>query len=426
MSEPTTVAIAGGGPAGVVLGLLLARSGIEVTVLEKHADFLRDFRGDTVHPSTQEILDELGLLDEFQGIVRGRMPSLRLSTPRGPLLEADLGRVRPRAPFHEIAMAPQWDLLELLVRHAERYPSFRLLRAAEVLGPLRGSGGAVSGVRYRDAAGEHELRAVLTVAADGRRSTMRAAIGARLHDFDAPLDVLWFRLPRHEGDEEGLSGMVGDRAMGVAVNRDDYWQVAYLVRAGADAEVRAEGIPAFRRRVAAVLPWTADRVDAITDWDQVRTLQVSITRLRRWWAPGILAIGDAAHTMSPVGGVGINLAVQDAVAAANLLAGPLRRAQADALRFERTLNPALLARVQRRRWLPTVVTQRIQLLVQKGVIARILTRGFDPDQVPAAVRTALRNSPITRVIPSVFAFGVLPEHVRTAEALPVTPQAAAR
>jgi 2-polyprenyl-6-methoxyphenol hydroxylase-like FAD-dependent oxidoreductase len=417
MSETTTVAIAGGGPAGVVLGLLLARAGVEVTVLEKHEDFLRDFRGDTVHPSTQDVLDELGLLEEFQGIVRGRMGSVRMSTSAGPLLEADLARVRPKARFHEIAMAPQWDLLELLVRHAQRYPAFRLLRGAEVLGPVRRRG-AVAGVRYRDAAGEHELRSVLTVAADGRHSILRAAIGSRLHDFDAPLDVLWFRLPRREGDEEGLSGMIGDRAIGVAINRDDYWQVAYLQRAGGDAEVRAEGIPAFRQRVAAVLPWAADRVDSITDWDQVRTLRVSITRLQRWAAAGILAIGDAAHTMSPVGGVGINLAVQDAVATANLLAGPLLRTQDDPLRFERTLNPALLARVQRRRRLPTAVTQLVQLVAQKGVLGRILTRGFDPDRVPPPVRAALRNSPLTRIIPSVFAFGVLPEHVRTREILP--------
>src|SRR4051812_3875660 len=247
MSERTPCVVIGGGPAGMVLGLLLARAGVEVTVLEKHADFLRDFRGDTVHPSTQEILGELGLLEEFQGIVHGRMSSLQVSTPNGPLLEADLSRVRPRAPFHEIAMAPQWDLLELLVRHAERYPSFRLLRSAEVLGPLR-RGGAVSGVRYRDASGEHELRSVLAVAADGRHSTLRDAVGSRLRDFDAPLDVLWFRLPRHDGDGEGLTGMIGDRAIGVAVNREDYWQIAYLARAGGDAEIRAKGILAFRQR----------------------------------------------------------------------------------------------------------------------------------------------------------------------------------
>jgi 2-polyprenyl-6-methoxyphenol hydroxylase-like FAD-dependent oxidoreductase len=424
MSESTTVAIAGGGPAGVVLGLLLARAGVEVTVLEKHADFLRDFRGDTVHPSTQEVLQELGLLAEFQDIVRGRMAWVRLGTTKGPLLEADLARVRRRAPFHQIAMTPQWDLLELLVRHAERYPSFRLLRSAEVLGPLR-RGDAVAGVRYRDERGEHELRSVLAVAADGRHSTLRSAIGSELRDFNAPLDVLWFRLPRRRGDEQGLVGMIGDGAMGVAINRDDYWQMAYLVRSGGDAQVRAEGIPAFRRRVAAVLPWTADRVDRITDWAQVRTLRVSINRLRRWAAAGVLAIGDAAHTMSPVGGVGINLAVQDAVGAANILAEPLLRAQEDPRRFDRTLNPALLARVQRRRRLPTAVTQGLQLLAQKGVIARILTRGFDPDRVPAPVRALLRNSPLTWIIPYVFVFGVLPEHVRTPE-VAAAPQAAAR
>src|SRR4051812_37936814 len=246
-----------------MLGLLLARQGVEVTVLEKHADFLRDFRGDTVHPSTQVILSQLGLLDEFEGLVRGRMRALDFGTTDGPLLHQDLDVVNRRHPFHEIALAPQWDLLDLLVRHARRYPAFTLLMEAETTGVIR-ENGAVRGVRYRKDGEERELRAVLTVDAEGRHSVLRPEIGAELMDLGSPIDVLWFRIPRREGDANELRGVLGRGGAVVAINREDYWQVAFVVPKGTEAEIRAAGLPAFRDRVAAIAPWTGDRLDDVT------------------------------------------------------------------------------------------------------------------------------------------------------------------
>jgi len=412
--ETTTVAIAGGGPAGIILGLLLARAGVEVTVLEKHADFLRDFRGDTVHPSTQQLLFELGLREEFESIVVGRMSSIRFGTADQVIVEADLEKVRPRHRFHDIAIAPQWDLLDLLTRYARRFPAFHLLLSAEVTGTIR-DGDRVQGVRYRTQDGDHELRAVLTIAADGRSSTVRESVGSELRDFKAPLDVLWFRLSREPEDPDGLTGLLGDRAIAVAINRDTYWQIAYLVTAGRDPEVRSGGLAAFRDAVAALLPFAAGRTTEIASFEDVKTLQVRIQQLKRWYAPGILAIGDAAHTMSPMGGVGINLAVQDGVAAANLLAAPLFRAQQDPLRFERTLSPRLLARVQRRRKLPSIVPQAMQAGVQRGLLGKVLARGTAAIRIPRALRPLLRNGPGAKIVWSIFGYGLLPEHIRSPE-----------
>ncbi|GAA2485506.1 FAD-dependent oxidoreductase [Streptomyces thermolineatus] len=409
----TTCAVSGGGPAGIMLGLLLARAGVEVTVLEKHRDFLRDFRGDTVHPSTLELLDELGLAEALEALPHRKLTTVRMGTRDRALVEADLGLSSSRYRYHHIAMIPQWDFLDLLVAHARRYPTFRLLMGAETLGPIR-QGPAVRGLRYRDADGEHELRAVLTVAADGRRSDLRAAAGMVPRELGAPMDVLWLRLSRRPGDREGVAGFLGKGEMAAAVDRGDYWQVAFVIPKGSREKVRAQGLETLRGRVAALVPMLADRVHELDDWEKVAFLEVGLDRLPRWDRPGLLAIGDAAHTMSPIGGVGINLAVQDAVAAANLLAGPLYRAQADPRRFERTLDPLLVRRVQRRRSLPTVGTQLVQQLVQRRVIGRVLDEGEEP-QLPALLGTPLGSRLLSRVFARIMLYGLLPEHVRTPE-----------
>ena len=409
----TTVAIAGGGPAGIMLGLLLARQGVEVVVLEKHADFLRDFRGDTVHPMTQTVLDDLGLILEFDAIVRGRMESVEFSTTERVLVHQRLAAVAPRgARFTDVALAPQWDLLDLLVRKAREYPSFHLEMEAEVLDVLR-DGEAVRGLRYRRNGVEQEVRAVLTVAADGRHSGLRDALGTDLIELGSPIDVLWFRIARLPEDPSGLRGVIGRGGAVVAINRRDYWQVALIVPKGTDRRVREAGLPAFHDRIAVLAPWMRDRVTAVDDWDDVKLLSVTVERLRRWSAPGILAIGDAAHTMSPMGGVGINLAVGDAVATANLLGPALLRAQADPARFRRVLNPAVLARVQRRRLPATRITQRVQTAMQDRVLALTRTPENASITPPAPVRALLRG-PVSRLIPRVFVFGLRPERVRSA------------
>ncbi|WP_067176664.1 FAD-dependent oxidoreductase [Microtetraspora niveoalba] len=409
--ESTTCAISGGGPAGVMLALLLARAGVEVTVLEKHGDFLRDFRGDTVHPSTLELLDELGLADELERIPHRDLTTVRMDTLDGTLVDADLRRFAPRRKYRHIAMIPQWDFLTLLVEHARRYPAFRLLMNAETLGPIE-HGGAVRGLRYRDADGEHDLRAVLTVAADGRRSDLRRAAGMIPIDFGAPMDVLWLRVSRRPGDVGGgLTARIGKGEMAGAIDRGDYWQIAFLIPKGSYRRIREQGLDELRTRLARLLPFLGDRVNEIDDWDKVAFLEVGVNRLRRWDRPGLLAIGDAAHTMSPIGGVGINLAIQDAVATANLLAGPLLRAQADPARFDRTLNPRLVRRVQRRRALPTIGTQLVQLTAQRRLIDRILD-GEEP-RLPAFLNGERAGCVLSQLFARIMLYGILPEHVRT-------------
>jgi 2-polyprenyl-6-methoxyphenol hydroxylase-like FAD-dependent oxidoreductase len=408
--QRTTVAISGGGPAGVMLGLLLARQGVEVTVLEKHADFLRDFRGDTVHPMTLDILDELGLIEQFDALVRGRMEAVEFATTDGVLVHQDLASVAPRgARFTDIALAPQWDLLDLLVRKAAEYPSFTLVMEAETLGVVRDAQG-VRGLRYRKDGREHVLRAVVTVAADGRHSVLREDIGTGLVVLGSPIDVLWFRIDREPDEPTELRGVIGRGGAAVGINRGDYWQVAFLVPKGTDDEIRAAGLPAFRERVRGVAAWMGDRLDQLRSWDDVKLLSVSVERLRQWSAPGILAIGDAAHTMSPLGGVGVNLAIGDAVAAANLLGPDLLRAQADPRRFEKLLNPAILDRVQQRRQLTTMVTQRIQVLGQNRVNA--ITRTPEGTSLmPPRVALAVIRGPVARLLPRVFVYGIRPERV---------------
>ncbi|MGU3649915.1 FAD-dependent oxidoreductase [Mycolicibacterium sp. A43C] len=382
----------------MMLGLLLARAGVQVTVLEKHEDFLRDFRGDTVHASTLRMLDELGLGARFAAVPHRLIESLELKVQDVPV-RIDL-RHLPGTHRH-IALVPQWDFLELLAAAAAQEPTFTLLRSCEVLGPLM-AGTTVAGVRYRDGAGAtHELRAPLTVACDGRGSTLRDAIGLTPKRFGAPMDVWWFRVPRHDDDPAGLAGAMGRGHMVAMIDRGDYYQCAFVIPKGSDASLRAQGIESLHRRVTDVVPWVADRIATVTSFDDVKLLDVQLDRLARWYTDGALIIGDAAHAMSPVGGVGINLAVADAVAAARLLAEPLRTG---------SVPTKALRRVQIRRWLPTILVQGVQRMVHNRVIA-VAVSGTGPARPPAAVRVVSRVSMLRRVIAYGVAIGPLPEHI---------------
>ncbi|MET4432538.1 FAD-dependent oxidoreductase [Mycolicibacterium sp. 624] len=396
--DVTTCLVAGGGPAGMMLGLLLARAGVDVTVMEKHADFLRDFRGDTVHASTLRLLDELGLGDEFAALPHRMIDSVN-ATVQDTTVKVDLTRLP--GPHKHIALVPQWDFLELLASAAQDEPTFRLMRSTEVLGPVR-SGGRVTGVRYRGADGaEAQMRADLTVGCDGRSSTLRAAAGLATRSFGAPMDVWWFRLPRHAGDPHGLNGIFRSGHGCALIDRGDYFQIAYLIRKGADAAMRAEGIESLRRQVCELVPWLADRIDALESFDDVKLLDVQLDRLRRWYTDGLLFIGDAAHAMSPIGGVGINLAVADAVAAGRILADPLRR---------RSVTTRHLAGVQARRWLPAAIIQRVQRTVQDRAIAVGLGTDTGLRTAPRAVRLVNRFPALGAVAAYGVAIGPLPEH----------------
>ncbi|HSK96930.1 MAG TPA: FAD-dependent oxidoreductase [Euzebyales bacterium] len=396
-SARTTVCVAGGGPAGIVLGYLLARAGIAVTVLEKHGDFLRDFRGDTIHPSTAQLMDELGLGEQFAALPLRHSDTLGVVTDEGEYTVADFRRIPGR---HTLAFLPQWDFLDFLSDQAGRYPGFdlRMRTAAEAV--IR-DGGRVAGVRARGPGGEVvELRTDLVVAADGRSSTLRAAAGMALVSFGAPIDVLWFRMPRIEGDPGSAFGRLARGHLMVMIDRGDYWQIGYVIAKGERDAVQARGLAAFREQVSALAPFLDGREQALGSWDDVRVLHVQLNRLRRWWQPGLLCIGDAAHAMSPVGGVGINLAIQDAVAAARILTPALRHGH---------VPDRHLARVQARRMLPTVLTQRAQRLAHDRVLGPVLS-GRAGGRTPLALR-ALDRIPALRALPAyAVGHGVLPEH----------------
>jgi 2-polyprenyl-6-methoxyphenol hydroxylase-like FAD-dependent oxidoreductase len=397
-TEKTTCVIAGGGPAGIMLGLLLARGGVDVTVMEKHADFLRDFRGDTVHASTLRLLDELGLAADFARMPHREIDTLSM-TIQGTPVEIDLRRIP--GPHKHIALVPQWDFLELLAAAADKEPTFRLLRSTEVLAPIR-RGDKVIGVSYRDDGGQvRELYSELTVACDGRSSTLRNTMGLKPRNFGAPMDVWWFRLPRNADDPHGLAGVLGAGHACVAIDRGDYFQIAYIIPKGRDAELRAQGIETLHRGVVTLVPWLAGRVEALTSFDDVKLLDVQLNRLRRWYTDGLLLIGDAAHAMSPVGGVGINLAVADAVAAGRALAGPLRRG---------TVSTRQLARVQARRWLPAALIQSVQRVIHTRVIAVAVSAG-QPAKPPLLVRIANKLPALRTAAGYAVAIGPLPEHV---------------
>ncbi len=407
MSTRTGCAVVGGGPAGMVLGLLLARAGVEVTVLEKHADFLRDFRGDTVHASTLTLLDELGLGERFAALPQRRLDRITGHLDGGEVRIADMSRL-PGAHQH-IALVPQWDFLDLLADAAAEDPTFTLIRNAEVTDLLQ-RGGAVTGVRYvdRETGEPHELAAELTVACDGRGSAVRDAAGLHPRAFGVPMDVWWFRLPRHADDPVGGVGRFSLGHFCVMIDRGDYWQCAYLIRKGSDTALRAAGVQELRCRYAELLPWMADRVQKITSWDDVQLLDVQLNRLRSWTRDGLLFIGDAAHAMSPVGGVGINLAVADAVATARLVAPGLRAGGGGVSR-------ATLRRVQRRRWWPTALIQAGQRAAHRAVLGRALR--FDADAprpvaptLPLPARL-LNRYPVLAAVPArLIAIGPRPEH----------------
>ncbi|MER5180540.1 FAD-dependent oxidoreductase [Streptomyces sp. NPDC002896] len=362
--ERTACCVVGGGPAGMVLGLLLARAGVGVTVLEKHGDFLRDFRGDTVHPSTLALLDDLGLAERFARLPQRRVTTVQL--PIGPdrslVTVGDIGALP--GPYNYIAMVPQWDLLDLLADEARREPSFSVRMSTEATDFLV-ERGRVTGVRYRTPDGSTgELRAALTVACDGRGSLARSLPELGLRQFTCPMDAWWLRLPRRGDDPHGLVGGAGDRFLTAMIDRGDYWQCAVLIPKGTDGARRAAGLEAFMAEFTAAVPWLADRVHALRSWDEVKLLDVRLDRLRRWHRPGLLCIGDAAHAMSPVFGIGINLAVEDAVAAARHLVEPLRAG---------TVGLHDVRAVQRRRWPTTAATQALQRTAHARVIEPLLS-----------------------------------------------------
>jgi 2-polyprenyl-6-methoxyphenol hydroxylase-like FAD-dependent oxidoreductase len=401
MTSALDLVIAGGGPAGMMAGLLFARAGCRVEVLEKHADFFRDFRGDTVHPSTLELLRELGLLDEFLKRPHDEVRSLTARVADRQITIADMSHLPVESRF--VALMPQWDFLDFLAQEARHYPTFSLRMEAEAV-DLLFENERVCGVRLES--GE-EVRARLTIAADGRSSVLRAKAGLPKMDLGAPIDVLWFRLPKELTETNETGGTFGAGTLVVEIDRGDYWQCAYVVPKGAADEIQAKGIEAFQSDVAKAAPELAGVVETLKDWVQVKLLSVSLDRLTRWWRPGLLAIGDAAHAMSPVGGVGINLAVQDAVAAANVLAAPLARGE--------DVNP-LLKQVQERRMFPTRVIQSAQKAVHDRVLTPLVVRRAVLTKVPLALRL-FERFPILRRIPArLVGLGVRREHIRSPDA----------
>lgn len=402
MSETLSVqcCIAGGGPAGMMLGLLLARAGVSVLVLEKHADFLRDFRGDTLHPSTLEIMHELGELDRFLQLPHQKV--FRINARFGDLefTVADFSHLPTQCRY--VAFMPQWDFLNFLVEAGRRYPTFQVRMNTEATDVIE-SEGSVVGLRAETPNGPLDVRAALVVGADGRHSIVRQRAGLHVEEFGAPMDVLWFRLSRKSDDPPDPMGRFDAGRIFIMLNRGDYWQCGFVIAKGSRDEIQTQGLGIFRESVAKLAPFAADRVHELQDWEAIKLLTVQVDRLRQWYKPGLLCIGDAAHAMSPVGGVGINLAIQDAVATANLVARPLRNGR---------VTEQDLAKVQARRAWPTELTQRVQLAVQNRVIHRVLNSTV-PLQPPTVIRLMARFPVLRRIPARMIGLGVRPEHVRT-------------
>jgi 2-polyprenyl-6-methoxyphenol hydroxylase-like FAD-dependent oxidoreductase len=409
MSEPLTenltctCVVAGGGPAGVMAGYLLARAGVDVVILEKHADFFRDFRGDTIHPSTMDVMAELGLLDEFLKIPHQKVEYNDGEVGDESFRIADLTHLPARCKF--IAFMPQWDFLDFLAAHGKKLPCFRLMMHTEATGLLR-NGGRVTGVTAGTPSGPIEIRADLVIGADGRHSRLREAAGLKVNDIGAPMDVLWLRLDRLAGDAHAVITRFADGHALIMLDRGDYWQCALIIRKGTFDAVKQTGLAAFRTRVARLAK--RDSADEIKSFDDVKLLTVTVDRLSDWAQPGLLFIGDAAHAMSPIGGVGINLAIQDAVAASNILTEPLRR---------RRVTLADLHRVQKRRTFPTWATQAVQVTIQNKVIDPMLASGRTP--APPLMLRLMQHWPfLQRLLARVFGMGFRPEHVQTRAAAP--------
>jgi 2-polyprenyl-6-methoxyphenol hydroxylase-like FAD-dependent oxidoreductase len=401
--ESAKCCIAGGGPAGVILGYLLARAGIETLVLEKHKDFLRDFRGDTVHPSTLDVIAELGLLEDFLKLPHQEIRQLQGRIGDSRITVADFSRAPTRCKF--IALMPQWHFLNFMTERARQFPTFHLVMEAEVKDLIE-SNGSITGVRAVTPGGPLEVRSDLVIGADGRHSTVRARAGMEVEDLGAPIDVLWMSLSRKPDDSEQTAGYFNFGRVFVTLDRGDYWQCAFVIRKGEFDDLKLRGLGFLRTRIARIAPMLADRVEELRSWDDIKLLTVKVDRLRQWARPGLLCIGDAAHAMSPIGGVGINLAVQDAVAAANILAEPLRKGV-----------PGLheLARVQQRRLFPTKFIQRMQVIIQDRIINRVLATDQSL-RAPWQVKLFNRVPWLRRIPARVLGVGVRPEHVHTATA----------
>lgn len=393
--------VVGGGPAGLMTGILFARAGLRTVVMEKHGDFLRDFRGDTVHPSTLQIMDELGLLDGFLKRPHQKLTRLVGRFGSETLEIANFEGLHARCPF--IAFMPQWEFLDFLADHATLYPNFSLLMRTKATGLVEAEG-RVAGVSAQGPDGAVEVRARLTIAADGRRSTLRELSGLKTIDLGAPIDVLWFRVPKTDQRFDDTLLNVGSGRIVITIDRGDYWQCAYVINKAGIEKVQAAGLQAFRESAVAVVPALAAGIKHVADWEDVKLLTVTVDRLEKWDRPGLLCIGDAAHAMSPVGGVGVNLAIQDAVAAANLLAGPLS---------DGSFTDAMLESVSDRRLLPTRATQFMQVQMQNRLLAPILDDPNRQPHPPLAMRLIASLPSLKRMASRVTGLGVRPEHVRS-------------
>jgi 2-polyprenyl-6-methoxyphenol hydroxylase-like FAD-dependent oxidoreductase len=395
--------IAGGGPAGVVLGFLLARAGVETIVLEKHGDFLRDFRGDTIHPATLEIMYELGLLEDLLRRPHQEYPRVSAKFGDVAVKVADFAHLPTHCKF--IALMPQWDFLNFLSERGRRYPGFHLRMNSEVAELLEENGNVV-GVKGKSSGGPFEVRARLTIGADGRHSFVREKAGLQINDLGAPIDVLWMRLSKQSSDTDLTLGYFRTGKVLVTINRSEYWQCARVIPKGAFDHIRQQGLPAFREEIVEIAPFFRDRVGELKDWNDIKLLSVAVDHLHQWFRPGLLCIGDSAHAMSPIGGVGINLAIQDAVAAANILVEPLLHGRATAEH---------LSRVQQRRELPTRLTQFFQVQAHKRILGPLLSGQMNLQQPPLAARL-LRKFPVLCRIPArLIGMGFRPEHVKTLE-----------
>ena len=398
----TQCCIAGGGPAGMMLGFLLARAGVQVVVLEKHADFFRDFRGDTVHPSTLELMAELGLIDEFLKLPHQQVETLSAQIGAGHVELVDFRHLPTRCKF--LVLMPQWNFLNFLAEHGRRYATFDLRMQAEATDLIE-ENGRIAGLTAKTPDGPLTIRADLVVGCDGRHSTVREKSGFKSDDYGAPMDVLWFRLSHKPSDSPDTFGHIEAGKMMIMLDRGDYWQCAYVIPKGGIERMKSEGLEAFRGQVVEMSPFLSDRAGELKTWDDVKLLSVTVDRLKKWWRPGLLCIGDAAHAMSPIGGVGINMAVQDAVAAANRLAGPLRAGK---------VTDADLQAIEERRTLPMRFTQGMQLAIQRQIISRVLASQQRPK--PPAFLKLFGIFPILRRIPArLIGLGIRPEHVQTPE-----------
>ncbi|MFU0506360.1 FAD-dependent oxidoreductase [Pseudaminobacter sp. NGMCC 1.201702] len=394
--------VVGAGPAGLMLGFLLARAGVDVTVVEKHPDFLRDFRGDTIHPSTLEAIHELGLLDELLALPHQKAYQLHAEIAGRKATIADFSRLPTRAKF--IAFMPQWDFLDFLARKAKAFPRFRLMMATQVTA-LRWDNERVVGVNAHHEGRDIVLEADLVIGADGRNSVIREAAGLEVQSFGTATDILWMKVSKHVDDPQQAMGHAGSRQGMVLIDRGDYWQCGYVITKGTVDALKHEGLEALRRRLSAIAPLPSDRFEEIRSWDDVHLLSVRIDRLAKWWKPGVLCIGDAAHAMSPIGGVGVNLAIQDAIATANILAEPLR---------EGRMETRLLSAVQRRRSFPTKATQKLQLMMRSRKRAGEAPRNAGDRKPPLFLRLIARSSLLPRLTGRLIGIGFRPEHVKTA------------